>query len=63
MTMYEEKPNPQYLTTNEVKDLLKCSLKTVFNFTKRGILKRYSLGGRRVYYLRSEVESAMFGID
>jgi hypothetical protein len=63
MTMYEEKPNRQFLTTDEVKDLLKCSLKTLYNYSKRGILKRHSFGGRRVYYLRSEVESAIFGID
>ena len=63
MKKYEEQPSHQYLTTNEVKDLLNCSLKTVYNFTMKGILKRYSFGGRRVYYLRSDVESAMFNID
>lgn len=59
----EIKSRHPYLTPDEVRDLLKCSIKTVHNYTKKGILKRYSFGGRRVYYLRSEVESAMFSLD
>ncbi len=63
MTKWEKQNEQPYLTPKEVADLLKCSLKTVYNLTKKGILKRYSFGGRRIYYLRSEVESAMFGLD
>lgn len=63
MTKAENQNNDQYLTPKDVARLLKCSIKTVYNYTINGILKRYSWGGRRVYYLRSEVESSMFGID
>jgi predicted site-specific integrase-resolvase len=62
MRKWKEEPNREYLTPYEVADLLRCSIKTVYNYTVRGILKRYSFGGRKVYYLRSEVESSMFGI-
>lgn len=63
MTKWEKQNQHPYLTTDEVTDLLKISRKTVFNYRKKGILKRHSWGGRRNYYLRSEVESAMFNID
>lgn len=63
MTKREKLNEHPYLTTDEVADLLKCSTKTVYNYTKRGILKRHTFGGRRIYYLRSEVESAMFPLD
>lgn len=56
--------NETFLTPKEVAILLKCNLKTVFNYRKKGILTRYSFPGvRRVYYKRSEVESAMIQID
>jgi len=48
----------EYLTRNEVKDLLKVDLSTIHNWTKRGKLKAYGLGNR-VYYKRSEVEEAI----
>lgn len=63
MRKWVKEPNHEYLTPYEVADLMKCSLKTVYNYTIKGILKRYSFGGRKVYYLRYEVESAMFNID
>lgn len=63
MDKLEKQNNDQYLTPKDVAQLLKCSLKTVYNYTVIGILKRYSCGGRKVYYLRSEVESSMFRID
>ena len=63
MTKIQKQNEHPYLSPDEVADLLKCSLKTVYNYTKKGILRRYSLGGRRVYYLRSEVEMAIFSLD
>lgn len=63
MDKTEKQKNDQNLTPKEVAQLLKCSLKTVYNRTVKGILKRHSWGGRRVYYLRSEVEEARFKID
>jgi hypothetical protein len=63
MTKDKKQGEHPFLTPKEIAVLLKCSIKTVHNYTKKGILKRYSFGGRRVYYLRSQVESAMFGLD
>lgn len=63
MTKTEKQNNNPNMTPYEVSELLKCSLKTVYNYTVKGILKRHSWGGRRVYYLRSEVEEARFKID
>lgn len=63
MDKTEKQKNDPNLTPNEVAQLLKCSLKTVYNYTVKGILKRHSWGGRRVYYLRLEVEEARFKID
>lgn len=55
---FQPKEPAEYLTRNEVKDLLKVDLSTVHNWTKKGKLKSYGLGNR-VYYKRSEVEQAI----
>jgi predicted site-specific integrase-resolvase len=54
-----------YLTPQEVASMLQCSLRSVYNYTKKGILKRFGFGGgsNRVYYLRSDVEGAFKRID
>ncbi|WP_167607628.1 helix-turn-helix domain-containing protein [Maribellus sediminis] len=54
----QPKEPEEYLTRNEVKDLLKVDLSTIHNWTKRGKLKAYGIGNR-VYYKRSEVEQAI----
>lgn len=55
---FQPKQPTEFLTRNEVKQLLKVDLSTVHNLTKRGKLKSYGLGGR-VYYKRDEVELAI----
>lgn len=55
---FQPKEPTEFLTRNEVRDLLKVDLSTVHNWTKRGKLKAYGLGNR-VYYRRSEVEKAV----
>ncbi len=55
---FQPKEPTEYLTRNEVRDLLKCDLSTVHNLTKRGKLKSYGIG-RRVYYKRHEVEQSV----
>jgi excisionase family DNA binding protein len=55
---FQPKQPTEYLTRNEVRDLLQVNLSTVHNLTKRGKLKAYGCGGR-VYYKRSEVEQAI----
>lgn len=48
----------QYLTREEVSELLKISLSTIHNWTKRRILDPYQIGGR-VYFKASDIESSM----
>ncbi len=50
-----------YLTRHEVAEMFKCDISTVDNWRKSGILKAYGLGAR-VYYKKSEIESAMIPI-
>jgi excisionase family DNA binding protein len=55
---FQPKEPNEYLTRNEVSELLKVDLSTVHNWTKRGKLKSMGIGSR-VYYKRSEVEQAL----
>ena len=55
---FQPKTPTEFLTRNEVKDLLKVDLSTIHNWTKRGKLKAYGIAGR-VYYKRAEVEQAI----
>lgn len=52
----------EWLTPKEVAILLKCSVRTVYNWTKQGVLRRYGISSR-VYYKRSEVLEALTPID
>lgn len=51
-----------YLTRNELKDLLKVDLSTIYHWTKKGKLKAYSIG-HRVYYKRHEVEQILLPLN
>ncbi|MBT7463648.1 MAG: helix-turn-helix domain-containing protein [Bacteroidetes bacterium] len=55
---YQPKEPTEYLTRNEVRDLLKIDLSSVHNWTKKGKLRAYGIGNR-VYYKRQEVEAAI----
>lgn len=55
---FQPKEPTEYLTRNEVKELLKVDLSTVHNWTKKGKLKSYGIGNR-VYYKRHEVENVL----
>ncbi len=55
---FQPKQPTEFMTRNEVRDLLQVDISTVHNLTKRGKLKAYGLGGR-VYYKRAEVEEAI----
>lgn len=52
---YQPKEPEEYLTRLETADLLKVDPSTIFNWTKKGLIKSYGLSGR-VYYKRSEIE-------
>lgn len=55
---FQPKQPSEYLTRNEVAEMLKIDLSSVHNWTKKGKLKAYGIGGR-VYYKREEVESSI----
>lgn len=55
---FQPKQPSEYLTRNEVAEMLKIDLSSVHNWTKKGKLKAYGIGGR-VYYKRNEVENSI----
>ncbi len=55
---FQPKEPTEYLTRNEVKELLNVDLSTVHNWTKRKKLRAYGIGNR-VYYKRHEVEQSI----
>ncbi|WP_372752524.1 helix-turn-helix domain-containing protein [Labilibaculum sp.] len=60
--LFQPKEPTEYLTRNEVKELLHVDLSTVHNWTKKGKLKAYGIGNR-IYYKRHEVEQAIIPIQ
>ena len=52
----------KYLTREEVSKLLTICLSTIHNWTKKGILQAYQIGGR-VYFKASEIESSMIKLE
>lgn len=55
---FQPKEPTHYLTRNEVAEMLHIDLSTVYNWTKKGKLLSYGIGGR-VYYKREEVDNAI----
>lgn len=55
---FQPKEPTQYLTRQEVKEMLSIDLSTLSRWTKDGKLKAYGIGNR-VYYKRSEVEDTL----
>ena len=55
---FQPKEPTAYLSRQEVKQMLGITLNTLNNWTKKGILTAYGIGGR-VYYKRNEVENAI----
>ena len=55
---FQPKEPTEYLTRNDVAEMLKIDLSSVHNWSKKGILKAYQISGR-VYYKRTEVENAI----
>lgn len=55
---FQPKTPEEYLTRKETAELLKINLSSLWNWTRKGILQSYSIAGK-VYYKRSEVESAL----
>jgi hypothetical protein len=55
---FQPKDPEQFLTRNEVADMLKINISTVHNWTKEGTLIRHQIAGR-VYYKRTEIEKSI----
>jgi hypothetical protein len=55
---FQPKEPTVYLSRHEVKQMLGINLATLNNWTKKGILTAYGIGGR-IYYKRHEVEEAI----
>jgi len=52
----------ELLTRKEVAKLLRVSLPTLHDWTKRGVIKAYRIEGK-VYYKRSEIEESLTEIQ
>lgn len=55
---FKPKEPIEWLTRNEVAELLKCDLSTLHNWVKKGKLTPYGIGNR-IYFKRSEIENAI----
>ena len=55
---FQPKEPTEFLTRNEVAEMFKIDLSSVHNWTKKGILISYQIGGR-VFYKREEVMKAI----
>ena len=54
----QQKEQNEYLTRLDVAELFQIDVSSVHNWTKKGILQSYQIGGR-VYYKRTEVENSI----
>lgn len=61
-SQFQPKEPTDYLTRQEVADLLKVDLSTVYRWSQLGKLKSYGLGNR-VYYKRKEVEETLVPLN
>jgi excisionase family DNA binding protein len=59
---FQPKTPKDYLTRQEVAELLSVDLSTVHNLSKRGTLQKLQIGGR-VLYLRSQVENSIVKLN
>jgi excisionase family DNA binding protein len=55
---FEPKSPSEYLTRNELAEMLKCDLSTIHNWCKRGKLHPYGIGNR-VYFKRADLENLL----
>jgi excisionase family DNA binding protein len=59
---FQPKQPTEYLTRNEVADLLKCDLSTLHNWVKKGKLKPYGIGSR-IYFKRNEIDEVLIPLN
>ncbi|MDR6404576.1 MULTISPECIES: helix-turn-helix domain-containing protein [Chryseobacterium] len=53
---FQPKEPTEYLTRDEVCDLLKIDKSTLWRYTKGKKIPCYGMGGNRVYFKRSEID-------
>ena len=61
LRQYSPKPPNEYLTRKNVAEMFGVDVSTIHNWCKSGQLKPLGLG-RRVYFLRSDVEASLIPI-
>ena len=54
--------NESYLTIEDVAQLFKVSLSTIYSWRKSGVLKACQIGGR-VYFKQTEIDSAVIDLN
>ena len=59
---FQPKEPTEYLSRQDIAEMLQIDLSSVHNWTKKGILTAYQISGR-VYYKRAEVESAIVKLN
>ena len=59
---FQPKEPTVYLTRIEVSELLRINPTTLWNWTNKGRLKSYGIGGRR-YYKRKEIDEMMIELS
>ena len=55
---HQPKESSEYLTREETADLLRISLPTLFDYTKKGYIKGHRIGSR-VLYRRDQLEDSL----
>ena len=55
---FEPKIPNEYITRNDLAEMLKVDLSTIHNWCKRGKIVPHNIGNR-VYFLRSEIEAKL----
>lgn len=61
-TNFQPKEPTELLTRDEVKDLLKIDLSTLYLWTKKGRIPSFGIG-HRVYYKRKDVENSLIPLN
>jgi len=59
---FEPKTPTEYLSRQEVAQMLKVNISTVHNWCVKGILQSYGIG-RRIYFKRVELEDAIIKLN
>lgn len=60
--LQQKKHQEQLLTRTDTAKYLKVDISTLWNWTKKGKLKAYSIGNR-VYYKKNEIDEALIRIN